>query len=186
MNELSFPGFLIRYVKGLSQANTLDIQKLAGEATTTNIRLQAPLVLYAVTSGKSYILKRHLQGKVNGRSMLRMLEQFSPENVETKLIHADAPREYLKVWDSYLVARDAPKRDAEAKAAMRERILQLQAETGIGIRQICREIGLSPCNVYIWLRDGVSTKVGYRSAKRILECLIQHQQENTNEDDKRI
>ena len=44
--------FLSHDVKNLSYSNTLDIKRLAKEATTSNLRLRAPLVLYALASSK--------------------------------------------------------------------------------------------------------------------------------------
>ena len=52
MRKLTFKGFLTQYVKNLSYSNTLDIKRLAKEATTSNLRLCAPLVLYALSSSK--------------------------------------------------------------------------------------------------------------------------------------
>ena len=56
MRKLTFKGFLSQYVKNLSYSNTLDIKRLAMEATTNNLRLRAPLVLYALASSKKGLI----------------------------------------------------------------------------------------------------------------------------------
>ena len=48
MRELTFVGFLSRYVRELSMSGTNSISKLASEAATDNYRLREPLLLYAL------------------------------------------------------------------------------------------------------------------------------------------
>ena len=53
MRELTFVGFLSRYVRELSMSGTNSISKLAREAATNNYRLREPLLLYALFSDNS-------------------------------------------------------------------------------------------------------------------------------------
>ena len=52
MRELTFEGFLRRYVRELSAQDTLDVSKLAQEAQQEKPRLREPLFLYAMETGK--------------------------------------------------------------------------------------------------------------------------------------
>ena len=47
MRELSFGGFLDRYIRELSGFERIDIAKMAHAADTTMPRLKEPLVVYA-------------------------------------------------------------------------------------------------------------------------------------------
>ena len=71
MRQLTFNGYLEKYVRSLSSNNTSSIFKLAAE-TLTNHRLREPLFLYALSAGKITILLRatadndlHLHYSVN-------------------------------------------------------------------------------------------------------------------------
>ena len=56
MRELTFVGFLSRYVRELSMSGTNSISKLAREAATNNYRLREPLLLYALSTDNSALL----------------------------------------------------------------------------------------------------------------------------------
>ena len=51
MRELTFAGFMKKYVAELSTGHTTAIYKLVREAVTQNARLKEPLYLYAASNG---------------------------------------------------------------------------------------------------------------------------------------
>ena len=172
MRKLTFKGFLTQYVKNLSFSNTLDIKRLAKEATTDNLRLRAPLVLYALVSSKNTHLRDALSDCTNASEMLDMLNYFDHADLESLLGGGHAPEDYLKVWNSFLVARDAPKRDDNLKGAMRKKILRIQKEKNCSNYRVYTDLKLNPGNINSWLKNGDSTKVSYHTAERVMDYVL--------------
>lgn len=175
MRTLTFKGFLAQYVKKLSNTNSLDLQKLAAEAVHENYRLQAPLVLYAVVHEKRDLLNDFLQEKNSMKEMLGTLSLLSADSVEQQLRSGNLPEAYQKVWNSFLVARDAPKRDEALKAAMRKKVLRLQKEKKCSNYRVYTDLKLNPGNINSWLKTGDCTKVSYHTAERVVNYVLQFQ-----------
>lgn len=175
MRTLTFKGFLAQYIKKLSYSNSLDLQKLAAEAVHDNYRLQAPLVLYAVVHRKRVRLTNLLQGNDSAKEMLDMLSMLAADSVEQKLHSGSFPEAYQKVWNSFLVARDAPKRDEALKAAVRNKVLRLQEEKKCSNYRIYTDLKLNPGNINSWLKNGDCTKVSYHTAERVMNYVLQLQ-----------
>ena len=173
MRKLTFKGFLSQYVKNLSYSNTLDVKRLAREATTSNLRLRAPLVLYALASSKKDLLIDALSVCNNASEMCRMLDYFECSDLESQLGKSNVPEDYSKVWNSFLVARDAPKRDNDLKGAMRKKILRVQAEKNCSNYRVYTDLKLNPGNINSWLKNGDSTKVSYQTAERVMDYVLQ-------------
>ena len=173
MRKLTFKGFLTRYVKELSYSNTLDLKKLAAEVAE-NHRLRAPLVLYAVVTGKDALLQDHLQKVKGGDQLCAMLSTLRNKDVEKLLEDKEAPDEYLKVWNSYLVSSAAPDREEELKAAMRKKILQLLDEKQCSNYRVYKDLNLNPGNINSWLKNGDGSKVSYQTAERIVSYAVQY------------
>ena len=172
MRELTFPGFLARYVKELSQADTLNMKELAAEAEASNHRLRAPLVLYAAVFGKTALLAQSL-GQSEGAVELRgILQEFSGGNVEQKLRAGLASKDCQKVWAAFLAAKGVPDRNRALKDAIRKKVLLLQADRGCSNYRIYTDLKLNPGNVNNWLKHGSSEKVSCQTAERIMNYVL--------------
>ena len=165
MRALTFKGFLTQYVKELSQTNTLNLKTLAREAEDGNYRLAAPLVLYALVTEKKDSLHRSLGSSVTADEMRRDLQAFSGADVEQMLSSGKAPRDYAKVWESFLVAKKAPERDKALKEAIRKKVLQTMQASNCTNYRIYTDLKLNPGNV--------SSKVSYKNAERIMNYVMQ-------------
>lgn len=174
MRELTFRGFLRQYVKKLSDSDSLCMEKLAAEVKNGNHRLRAPLLLYAAVSGKSRQLSDAFGSGQNASEARRWLRMLSAGGVEETLRSGNAPEACLKVWNSYLAARDAPKRDEALKDAMRRKVLQLQKESGCSNYRIYTDLKLNPGNINSWLKQGDSRKVSYQTAERVLSYVARY------------
>ena len=172
MRALTFKGFLARYVKELSREDTFDIKLLAADAATGGYRLRAPLVLYAVVSGKSARLAEALEGIDGSPTLLEMLGCLTTENVEELLRNDELPEEYQKVWNAYQVALKTPERDEALKDAIRKKVLAVQAENHCTNYRIYTDLKLNPGNVNAWLKSGNGAKISYRTAERILDYAL--------------
>lgn len=174
MRKLTFKGFLSQYVRKLSHSDTLDLKRLADEALTNNPRLRAPLVLYALAHGKQEKLASLLGSSGPAAEMPDMLGRLDPERLEAQLAEGLVPEAYRKVWTSFLVARDAPQRDGELKAAMRKKVLLLQKEKNCSNYRVYTDLKLNPGNINSWLKNGDSTKVSYHTAERVMNYVLQY------------
>lgn len=174
MRALTFKGFLTRYVKELSSVGTLNIRLLAADAEKGGYRLRAPLVLYAAVCGKKALLSGVLRETDDTLTMRRMLERLTAENAEELLRDRKLPEEYQKVWNAYLVARNAPDRDKALKESIRKKVLQIQAKNRCTNYRIYTDLKLNPGNVNAWLKHGNSEMVSYRTAERIMEYVLRY------------
>lgn len=173
MRKLTFKGFLTKYVKELSYSNTLDLKKLAAEVGE-NHRLRAPLVLYAIATGKDALLQSCLQGVAEGDKLRNMLAAMRDCNLDQLLKDGQAPEEYLKVWNSFRVSNTATAREEELKAAMRKKVLQLLNEKQCSNYRVYRDLNLNPGNINSWLKNGDGNKVSYQTAERIVTYVVQY------------
>ena len=174
MRKLTFKGFLTQYVKELSCTGTVDLAILASEAAHNNYRLRAPLLLYAVKSGKADLLRSYL-AKLDGvDALLSMLSALEGENVEEMLEDGKLPEDYLKVWNSFQVRRDKPKNEDELIEAMRNKIIQLQKAKNCSNYRLYKDLNLNPGNINSWLKHGDSSKVSYQTASRIITYVMQY------------
>ncbi len=174
MRKLTFKGFLSQYVKKLSYTNTMDLKRLADEAATSNYRLRAPLVLYSLATGRERQLLSYLQSNISTSDMQNTLLDLSGGSLEERLKSGLAPDEYTKVWNSFLVARDAPKRDDDLKGAMRKKILSIQKEKHCSNYRVYTDLHLNPGNINSWLKNGDCTKVSYQTAEKVMNYVLQY------------
>ena len=174
MRKLTFKGFLASYVKELSCAGTLNLRTLAAEAASTNFRLRAPLLLYAVVHEKAALLQKQLIEINCADELLQTLELLAASNVKELLEQGKLPEAHLKVWNSFQVRRNRPQNDDALKAAMREKILQLQKAKNCSNYRLYKDLKLNPGNINSWLKNGDGSKVSYQTAQRIITYVIQY------------
>ena len=167
MRELSFPGFLSRYVVSLSAGDSRSLRRLCAEAAGTNARLREPLLLYAAFSGKlDYFGTQAKKAGLDG--YYGSLLTIPGEKLENALQNGMLPSEYQKVWNSYLVEKHQKDRENETVALMRQKILRLQKQSGVSTYRIYTDLQLNPGNVNAWLKHGNHDKVSLDTARTIL------------------
>ena len=171
MRELTFVGFLRRYVRDLSISGTNSVSKLAAEATGDNPRLREPLLLYALFSGKEASLLRSAEGTALDELYNSVLDRYSKEQMLHAFLTNDTelPSAYHKVWRSYMAQKNRKDTDAQTKELMRQRILAMQADKGVSNYRIYKELDLNPGNINDWLKNGAGEKVSLATARRAFE-----------------
>lgn len=174
MRTLTFKGFLAAYVKELSYARTLNLSTLAKEAAGNNPRLRAPLLLYALTHGKSGLLRKKLEEIGGADAFLQTLSQLEGQDLESLLAQGELSEEYRKLWHSYTVRRDRPKNDEALKASMRRKIIQLQKEKKCSNYRLYTDLKLNPGNINSWLKNGEGSKVSYQTAQQIVTYVTRY------------
>lgn len=80
---------------------------------------------------------------------------------------------YAKALNSYSAAYHRPESVARSKRLRLRRSRQLQLEKGIGVSQICRDLGLNPGNVNDYLKNGAVSKVSLENATSIMKYLAE-------------
>ena len=173
MRELTFAGFLSRYVRELSLSGTNAISILAREAAEKNYRLREPLLLYALFTDKIPLLRKSIRNDKLKRHVESILDRFDRERMLQALKEEDPelPPEYRKVWRSYLVRKNIKKREAHTKELTRQRILSMQQEKGISNGRICQTLGLDPGNIGAWLKNVAGGRVSLETAGKVFDFM---------------
>lgn len=173
MRELTFKGFLSRYLRSLSDCDTNDIKRLAAEVPA-NYRIIEPLVLYAAATKKlgylekvandSYLLKavQEIPKDLGWDRILQALE-IEEENVLRS--------EYLKCYKSYVSVRDRYKTTNRSKNLLLMRTRELQQQKSITAYRLYTDLGLNHGNVNSYLKNGEVSKVSLEVAEKLLAYL---------------
>ncbi len=171
MRELTFVGFLSRYVRELSMSGTNSISKLAREAAMYNYRLREPLLLYALFSDNSALLRSSIDNEALLEQFDAIFDQYNKAQMIQALKENDPalPAEYRKVWRSYMAQKNRKETDAQTKELIRQRILSMQKEKGVSNYRIYKALGLNPGNVNDWLKNGAGEKVSLTTARKAFE-----------------
>lgn len=172
MRELTFKGFLSEYVMSLAQAERCSIRTLAREAVG-NVRLRAPLYLYAAVTGRENMLLREARGTSLFDEYAELSRRFDTDGLLAALREqsTELPEEYLKVWRSYESVRDAHLRDDRMKALICQKVLRLQAEKSVSTYRVCKDLRLDNANVNAWLKNNACGKVSLATAKSVLRYM---------------
>ena len=170
MRELTFLGFLTRYVRQLSLSNTNGLYKLAQEASTNNPRLREPLFLYALYSQKTDLLLQATKDEALHQYYQTMLNTYSMESMSNAFtMHStNLAEEYHKVWKSYLNVKNRNQADNHTKELMRNKVKRLQEQHKVTNYRIYTDLKLNPGNLNAWLKHGNCDKVSLDVARQIL------------------
>ena len=170
MRELTFKGFLARYVKQLSKSNTNSLYKLAKEASNDNARLREPLLLFALCSDKQTVLLQATKDENLLAEYQKMISLYTASHMMQMLEERDSmlPNGYHKVWSSYQVQKNRGKSDDHTKELIRQKIKGLQEEHGVSNYRIYTDLKLNPGNVNAWLKHGEADKVSLETTRTIL------------------
>lgn len=173
MRRLTFKGFLESYVRHLAGRNTLALGQIAVLARSEP-RLVEPLLLWAATTGRASRLSEMLGGDVELKLELADLALLDEQGrLETVLSDPGSllRPEYAKVWRSYVVRRDAGKRDAQLKLQARKRVLALEVQKGVSRYRMAKDLGLNPGNLHAFLSQANPSKVSLDHAYELVRYL---------------
>ena len=170
MRELTFLGFLTRYVRQLSLSNTNGLYKLAQEASTNNPRLREPLFLYALYAQKTNLLLQAAKDEALHQYYQTMLNTYSMESISNAFtMHStNLAEEYHKVWKSYLNVKNRNQADNHTKELMRNKVKRLQEQHKVTNYRIYTDLKLNPGNLNAWLKHGNCDKVSLDVARQTL------------------
>jgi tRNA nucleotidyltransferase/poly(A) polymerase len=166
MRELTFVGFLKRYLKGLSFNNSTNLAKLSKELLD-NPRLREPLFLYVVFMDKQKMI---IQELINDHEYIDFIQNYDKKNLIELLNESKKglKEEYLKVWRSYLSEKNKPVSDYHTKELILKNILKIKKAKEISNYRIYTELDLNHGNINAWLKNGECNKVSLEIARKIL------------------
>jgi hypothetical protein len=125
-------------------------------------------------TGRSGTLAEHLRAEPTLAAELSLLAELAEAGrLESALADEDPHLrpEYLKVWRSYVVRRDAHLRDADLKKLARQRALELEAKRQVTRYRVAKDLGLNPGNLHAFLAQGNVTKLSLEHAYELVEYL---------------
>lgn len=172
MRKLTFKGFLEKYLRELSGHDTLSINKLTQEANQ-NARLVAPLVLYAVCTGKVGLLLRATSKSAFDVRYISVIMHYSESELARHFSKKDEniPDEYRKVFKAYMSQRNRVQADNKLKDLMRKKVLKLMRAKDVSMYRICQELNLNQGNMFAFLKRGELNMVSLDNARRVLNYL---------------
>lgn len=166
MRELTFVGFLKRYLKRLSFNNSTNLSKLAQELSD-NPRLREPLFLYVVFIDRQKTIMKEL---INDKEYINFIKKYDKQTLLELLnkSNKELKEEYLKVWRSYLSDRNKPESDYHTKELILKNVLKLKNTKKISNYRIYTQLKLNHGNINAWLKNGECNKVSLEIAREIL------------------
>jgi hypothetical protein len=172
MRRLTFNGFLERYVRALSMNATNSLYKLVREVPT-NHRLREPLLLYALSSGKTNVLLRASAGTELHAQYSKIVANYSWNDMINALEAKDESldRNYHKAYRSYISRRDALETDNDTKTLMHSKIKRLQNSKRVSNYRIYKDLGLNHGNANAFLKCGDVSKVSLDTARSMVTYL---------------
>lgn len=173
MRELTFSGFLQKYVRDLSEQNTLNLYKLTAETASKNPRLREPLLLYALFADKSDVLLMAAKDKKLHAEYADVLNRFDKQQMASALQAQSRklPAGYLKVWKSYLSEKNRTITDNHTKALMWNKISRLQNEKQVTNYRLYTDLQLNHGNLNAYLKHGDSSKLSLDTTRKVLQYL---------------
>lgn len=173
MRRLTFKGFLGAYLRKLSGQQSLALPLLA-DLSRSQKRLAEPLLLWAVTSGKSDALSKQLADRPKLLAELRTLESLEEAGELEAALSREGTTlrpEYSKVRSSYVVRRDAHLRDERLKLEARKRVLELEKSKPVTRYRMAKDLKLNPGNLFAFLKQGNPNKLSLSRAYELVEYL---------------
>ena len=173
MRQLTFSGFVERYVISLSLDNATAVHKLVREAEFQNPRLREPLFLYALSTGRLKTLLTASRSTCLYEEYSRLAEMYTFDSMVDAFVSKPdvLPGGYLKVWRSYQSVSKEHERDVRVKRLIRTRVVSMQENKKVSTYKLCKELRLNNSNVNAWLKHDAPNKVGLETARRILQYM---------------
>jgi hypothetical protein len=172
VRQLTFKGYLGRYVRSLSYGNTSNIYKLARELPV-NHRLREPLLLYALSADKQdrllkacddIGLREQYSGIVNTYSWCDMVQALEARDERLE-------RDYHKIYRSFVSQLNMPATDRRVKALMHGKIKDIQTSKQVSNYRIYTDLKLDCSNVNSFLKHCDVDKVSLVVARTMLAYL---------------
>lgn len=150
MRSLTFKGFITRYIKEVSNNNTISVSKLVQEASTTNPKIIEPMLLYVAIKNKSKLFFASTQNSQINKKHLEIFEKHLIDISEKDLpkVLTVLPAGYMNIYKKYLEAKNKNIANDPAKEHYKDEILKIAKRYNLTISAIAKETGLKRGNSY--------------------------------------
>lgn len=183
MRELTFMGFLKKYLKELSYCSSNSFFKLSKEAESQNPRLREPLLVYVFLSIEKDKFMRILS-KYNWFQK----DNFYFKNYQepTSLLNdlenegSNLPTEYKKVYKTYLNLRNRTVHGMHTKELMWNKITKLKSEKNISTYRLYKDLFLNHGNVNDFVKNKKLDKLSLENSKKVLNYLESYNSNKEN------
>jgi hypothetical protein len=173
VRQLTFEGYLARYVRGLSGSESLAPPRLVN-SPSSHPRVVEPLLLWAAKTGRSARLAPLLGAHPKRQRELAWLVELNSTGELEGALETEDPRlrpEFAKVWRSYRVRARVPERETELELEVRRQALQLEKEKRVTRYRMAKDLGLNPGNLHAFLAQANPRKLSRKRALELLEYL---------------
>ena len=174
MRQLTFEGFMKKYIRELSYCNSNSFHKLLKESELHNPRLRELLMLYAYLSlDKSKLHKMFSNYNWFQKDSAYFENYLNPTLLISDLKNEDSniPIEYKKVYKTYLTLRDRSLNDMHTKELMLKKIIRLQVKKEVSTYRLYTDLNLNPGNLNDFVKNNRLDKISLKNSKRILNYL---------------
>jgi hypothetical protein len=158
MRQLSFEGFLKKYVIELSYCKSNSLRKLSDEALKRNSQLHEPLLLFAYfTHGSDAICKLFQNNDKLMYDYNRYFLQHKNSCEILQILNDDGsplPDSYKDVYKAYLSARNRHDNDNYTKLLMKNSIIRLQKEKCVTDYRLYTSLHVNPGNFNAFMKHG--------------------------------
>ena len=158
MRELTFGGFLKKYLVDLSGQKGENLSYLAKRADNENPRLKEPLILYAYFCKEPQTVKRQFANSSSYKEFCDFSQRFKSKQEAMKYLNEDKPfDDYCKVYKSYIAKRDRKNFEKDLKSDIREEILSALNNKSVTAYMVVKEesLNLNKSNFYSFLRGNM-------------------------------
>lgn len=164
MRQLTLLGFLSKYVKSLSECNSLNIHKLINEVYGGNYRLREPLFLYCHYSGKSEILLKYLNDTDNKEYtfIITLLKNNQTD---------DLPTDFVKVLNSYKRKVGMKDNDDNIKMLMLDKIIKLKYQKNVTNYRIYTDLNINAGNFNDFVKNRKLNRLSLDKSREVYNYL---------------
>ena len=176
MRELTFEGFLLRYVQELTGSRSKNLKVLLGLSLDGHSRALEPTVLLFALRGRGNAAIKLLENTPYRDNTQLIFSEGSTKEALMQLLNEDTGNpslsRYRKVYEAYKNAKGKIAVDRKAILLMREKIVSIMVKKGLSNYRVYSDLGLNPGNVNSYLKNKNATKVSRKTARRILDYVL--------------
>lgn len=168
MKELTFEGFLDRYVRELSGFERIDLAQMAIAADCSQPRIKEPVVIYAAMKRSPETVRKLFRGT----SLLNDYERyFFNRMVLSEADYKLLPEGYQKVYRSYLSVKNKNQNELRIKALYRTNILEVRSNCTLTDYRICKELGINSGNFHSFMNQEKMDSLSLVKVRQVYELV---------------
>jgi hypothetical protein len=172
-DSLTFESFLKSYVKSISFGNVLSMKKLLKEATTSNLRLIEPLILYIRMNRLEDTYAKFKNNDLFDEAMNRFALKY-PDNstLINEFKQNSVEDEFQKVYRSYLFFKNRKADESELKGKIITKTLELINTKKISKYRLSKELKINPGNLNSYLMHQKVDALSIQKCNSLLNYLV--------------